>query len=221
MTARFYFHFRDEAAARAATPRLQDEGLSVDVRLGAAGTLWLALGASTVTSDDELDGYEARFEELADERTPTTTATLPAVEPEILLRRAVEAFIEAEDHPVMDERDEALAEVGLMLQQVVMKQLTDVSELDPRYVTLDGLKPLSEHSDGTCELDVLGAFYMLDGNRDRMLPVEAHLSVKPGAESEVKLGGEGSTFELPTSERQFMRRMENVHWAHRLSLRLA
>ena len=67
MTARFYFYFRDEAAARAATPRLQDEGLSVDVRLGADGTSWLALGASTLTSDDELDEYEARFEELADE----------------------------------------------------------------------------------------------------------------------------------------------------------
>jgi hypothetical protein len=91
--------------------------------------------------------------------------TLRAVEPEILLRRAVEAYIEAEDHPVMDERDEALAEVGLMLQHVVMKQLTDVCEFDPRYVTLDGLKPLSEHSDGACELDVLGAFNMLDGSR--------------------------------------------------------
>jgi hypothetical protein len=133
----------------------------------------------------------------------------------------VEAFIEAEEHPVMEERDEASAEVGLLLQQVVTKQLSDVWEFDPSYVTLDGLKPLSRHSGGAWQLDIRGAFYMLDGNRNRMLPVEAHLSVKPGAESEVKVGGEASTFAMPTSERQFMRRMENVRWAHRLSLRLA
>jgi hypothetical protein len=67
MTARFYFYFRDEAAARAAVPRLQQEGLRVDVRLGADDTSWLALGAATLNGDDELDTYEERFEELAGE----------------------------------------------------------------------------------------------------------------------------------------------------------
>ena len=67
MTARFYFYFHDEAAARAAMPRLQDEGLSVDFRLGADGKSWLALGTASLTSEDKLDEYEERFEELADE----------------------------------------------------------------------------------------------------------------------------------------------------------
>ena len=60
------------------------------------------------------------------------------------------------------------------------------------------------------ELHVVGAFYMLEGNRDRMLPVEAHLNVKPGAVSTVKLGGGDSAFELPSSERQFARSIEIV-----------
>lgn len=65
--ARFYFYFRDEAAARDAVPRLEHEGLSVDVRLGADDSSWLALGTTTLRNEDELDEYEERFEELAGE----------------------------------------------------------------------------------------------------------------------------------------------------------
>jgi hypothetical protein len=108
-----------------------------------------------------------------------------------------------------------------MLQQVVLEQRSDVWEFDPRHVTLDGIKPLSVKSDGESQIQVVGAFYLRDGSCDRMLPVEAHLTVKPGAESTVRLGAGDSTFEMPTSERQFVRRMENVRWVHRLSLHLA
>jgi hypothetical protein len=67
MAPRFYFYFRDEAAARAAAPRLEQEGLEVEVRTGAAESSWLALGTTAVESEDELDQYEERFEELAAE----------------------------------------------------------------------------------------------------------------------------------------------------------
>jgi hypothetical protein len=67
MSANFYFYFADESAARQATPRLEREGLRVEVRLGADGGSWLALGTADVRDDEQLDQYEERFEELASE----------------------------------------------------------------------------------------------------------------------------------------------------------
>lgn len=67
MTARFYFYLRDETAARQAVPRLEREGLDVEVRLGADEASWLALGTVSLDCQDELDEYEERFEELAEE----------------------------------------------------------------------------------------------------------------------------------------------------------
>lgn len=67
MDARFYFYFRDKAAARAATPQLEQEGLAVEVRLGADEQSWLALGRTKVDSDDDLDHFEERFEALAEQ----------------------------------------------------------------------------------------------------------------------------------------------------------
>lgn len=67
MNGRFYFYFPDEAAARAAVRALEKEGLSVDVKRGADAELWLALGTATLDSEDQLDEYEERFEELAGE----------------------------------------------------------------------------------------------------------------------------------------------------------
>ena len=137
---------------------------------------------------------------------------------QLLLRRAVEARIEAWDHPFVDERDTAAAEVGLMLQAVVREQLPQAVSA---YASLDGMKELSAHTDAEQRLYILGAFYVLGGNRDRMLPVEADLSVAPGTASMVRVGGVDSVFEMPTGERQFVRRMETVRWAHRLTLQLA
>jgi hypothetical protein len=137
---------------------------------------------------------------------------------QLLLRRAVEARIEAWDHPLIDERDEAAGEVDVMLQRVVREQLPQAI---PAYANLDGVKELSAHTRAGHRLYVLGAFYLVGGHHDLMLPVEADLSVEPGAASTVRVGGEESVFELPTGERQFVRRMGNVRWAHRLDLRLA
>jgi hypothetical protein len=61
----------------------------------------------------------------------------------------------------------------------------------------------------------------IEGNGQRMLPVEARLSVEPGEDSVVRLAGADGTFAMPTSERQFRRRMQDVRWAHSVTLRLA
>jgi hypothetical protein len=42
------------------------------------------------------------------------------------------------------------------------------------------------------------------------------LNATPGAASTVRVGGKGSIFDMPTSERQFVRRMANLAWTHRL-----
>jgi hypothetical protein len=67
MDVRFYFYFPDETGARAAVPRLEQEGLVVEVRRGAGEKSWLALGGTNLDSNDELDHYEERFEGLAEE----------------------------------------------------------------------------------------------------------------------------------------------------------
>lgn len=135
-----------------------------------------------------------------------------------LLRLAVEARLEAWDHPSIEDRDEAAREVGAMLQEVVRQLLPQAI---PRNASLDGVRQLSARIDGNRRLHVVGAFYLLGGNDDSMLPIEADLDVSPGAASTVRVGGEPSVFAMPTGERQFLRRMENINWAHRLTLTLA
>jgi hypothetical protein len=140
------------------------------------------------------------------------------VEAQRLLRLAVEARIEAWDHPFVDERDEAAGEVGLMLQEVIRDELPDAI---PACTSLDGVRELSARTYGEKRLHLVGAFYLLGGNEHSMLPVDAELNVSSGAPSRVSVGGEASVFAMPTSERQFARRMENVEWSHHLTLHLA
>ena len=121
------------------------------------------------------------------------------------------------NHPVIEERDEAAAEVDLMLQEVVREQLPDAI---PPYASLDGVKELSAEIIDDNQLHILGAFYLLSGSRDEMLPMEADLSVAQGAVSTVKIGGSASIFAMPTSERQCVRQMANVGWMHSLALHL-
>lgn len=108
-------------------------------------------------------------------------------------------------------------EYELKLQLAVQERLGELGDFDPRFVAIDGLRELSVERDGNA-LHIVGAFFLLDGNDNRMLPMEAHL--KPGGESIVKLGGADSVFEIPSGHRQFARRMAGVRWAHRLRLRL-
>jgi hypothetical protein len=90
----------------------------------------------------------------------------------------------------------------------------------PPYASLHGVRELSAEISGDKQLYILGAFYLLRGNRDAMLPVEADLNVTPRAASTVRVGGKASIFDMPTSERQFVRGMENVSWTQRPTLHL-
>jgi hypothetical protein len=67
-------------------------------------------------------------------------------------------------------------------------------------------------------LRIVGAFYLL--RTQRMLPVEADLSVAPGATSTIRLGTADSSFPLPQSERQFLHGLERASWHHEIELRL-
>ncbi len=138
-----------------------------------------------------------------------------------LLSRLVADCIEAWHRAPVEERDEAVDDVALVLQQVIMERLAAEWDWDSRFVSLDGLKTLSVESDGDQAVKLVGAFYLLEGRRHRMLPVEADLTVAPGAESLVRIGGADSVFDIPQSERQFVRGIESARWRHTLVLRLA
>jgi hypothetical protein len=53
-----------------------------------------------------------------------------------------------------------------------------------------------------------------------MLPMNAHLSVAPGAVSVVRVANRDGLFEMPESERQFQRAFEKAVWQHSIELRL-
>jgi hypothetical protein len=135
-----------------------------------------------------------------------------------LLAKAVRARIRDWDHPLIEERDEAAGELGLMLQEVVRQGLPQAV---PPRAALDGLKELSAATDGDARLYIVGAFYVLMGNRNAMLPVQADLHLAAGALSTVRVADEAGIFDMATSERQFVRRMESTNWAYRLTLNLA
>ena len=146
---------------------------------------------------------------------------MACVDPETVLGNLVVGCIETRDHPMMEERDAAVEDLSLVLEDIVRQRLGD----DLQHASLDGIKTSAVDSDGARTLHILGAFYLLEvrgGGRTghRMLPMEAHLSVEPGAVSSVKVGGQDSVFELPQSERQFVRGIETASWRHRLDLRL-
>ena len=92
--------------------------------------------------------------------------------------------------------------------------------MGPRYFTLDGTKPLSVTADGEARLHLLGAFYLLGDRGHRMLPVDAALTIEPGEASIVKVASAQSVFDLPQSERQFIRGVEAAAWRHELRLEL-
>lgn len=143
------------------------------------------------------------------------------MEPEAVLGNLVVGCIETRDHPAMEERDAAVDDLALVLEDMVRKRLGD--ELG--HASLDGTKTLTVDSDGASSLHIRGAFYLLEVGTagrtgHRMLPMEADLSVERGAVSLVKVAGPDSVFEMPQSERQFVRGNENAVWRHRLDLRL-
>ncbi len=140
----------------------------------------------------------------------------------LAIRNAVISFIEVRDHPVVEERTKALNHVAVLLEALVREQLDD----EQLAASLDGLSTRTVVSDGESRLSIRGAFYTLGMRRggqtgDPMLPIDALLTVEPGAVSVVKVAGRGSLFAVPQSERQFQRAFEVALWPHTFELRLS
>jgi hypothetical protein len=141
-------------------------------------------------------------------------------DPETVLGSLVVGCIQTRDHPVIEERDEAVGDLSLVLEDVVRKRIGD--DLSASF---DGIRTFTVESDGEQTLHIVGAFYVLETigaghTGHRMLPLDAHLTVEPGAVSTVQVGGRDSLFEMPRSARQFVRGIESARWRHRLELRL-
>lgn len=144
------------------------------------------------------------------------------------IRNAVIACIETRDHPVMEERDNALRKVEVLLEDLVREQLDDEQLAEG----LDGLNARRVVSDGETTLNISGAFHTLGmerGSQTRdpmrirtpMLPMAALLSIEPGAVSIVRVAGRESLFEAPRSERQFWRSFEAAVWHQSVEVRLS
>lgn len=139
---------------------------------------------------------------------------------ETILGNLVAGCIQTQDHPAIEERDAAVGDLSLVLEDIVRKRIG--GELAASF---DGLQTLTVQTDGERILHIAGAFYVLEttgagGTGHRMLPVQAELTLEPAATSIVKVGGRSSLFEMPQSARQLVRGIEGADWRHRLELRL-
>jgi hypothetical protein len=144
------------------------------------------------------------------------------------IRNAVISYVETRDHPAMEERDKAARKLAVLLEDLVREQLED----EELAKGLDGLNMRRVVSDGEGTLNISGAFHTLGmerGSRRRdlirirtpMLPMDARLSIEPGAVSIVRVAGRGSLFSAPQSDRQFWRAFEAAVWNQSLELRLS
>jgi hypothetical protein len=137
------------------------------------------------------------------------------------LRDAVLTCINTRDHPVMKVRDDALAEVALLLEAVTRERLDD----EELAASLDGLHVQGVVSDGETTLEIRGAFYTLGlrppAGSEWMLPVFAHLSTASEAPSVVRVASRDGLCEMPESERQFQRAFNKASWQWSLEFRLS
>lgn len=144
------------------------------------------------------------------------------------IRNAVISYVETRDHPVMEERDKADRRLAVLLEDLVREHLDD----EQLAKGLDGLNMRRVVSDGEGTLNISGAFHTLGmerGSRRRntiriqtpMLPMDAVLSIAPGAVSVVRVAGRESLFSAPRSERQFWRAFEAAVWNQSVELQLS
>jgi hypothetical protein len=140
------------------------------------------------------------------------------MDPAGALREAVSNCIQTRDHPSIEARDKALAEVALLLEDTVRDGLDD-REL---AASLDGLVARNVISDGASTLNVTGVLWTLGMGQggSHVLPMEAHLSLRPDAVSVVRVADRRGLVEPPESERQFQRVLAKAAWQHSLELRL-
>jgi hypothetical protein len=80
----------------------------------------------------------------------------PLVTSEAVLANLVRGAIETRDHPMIDERDEAVADVAPALEKIVRKRLSEKGGWDPRYVSLDGIRTHRVETDGSTRLRIGG-----------------------------------------------------------------
>ena len=126
------------------------------------------------------------------------------------LRSAVENCIKTRDHPSIEVRDQALAEVACLLEDVVRDGLSD-REL---AASLDGLVARNVTSDGVRTLDIAGVLWTLGMPQKDcwVLPVEAHLSLRPDDPSTMRVSARRGLIEAPKSEREFQRALAAAAW---------
>lgn len=123
--------------------------------------------------------------------------TYRAAESELLPGRLVAPCIDGQDHPLAEERDEMLDEVALLLN----RSCASGWESDERYLALGGIRTLrvTPPASRRCTSSVRSTSFRA---KPPDAAVDADLTVEPGVDSIVKVGGHDSVFELPISERQ-------------------
>jgi hypothetical protein len=104
----------------------------------------------------------------------------PRVTSRTVLATLVRGAIETRGHPMEEERDEAVAGVALVLEEVVRRELSNSGAWDSRWGSLYGVEVLRVETDGSAQFRLVGAFYLLDEHGHRILPVDADLSIEPG-----------------------------------------
>lgn len=103
-------------------------------------------------------------------------------------------------------------------KEIVRRELSNSGASDSRWVSLDGVQVLCVETDGSARFRLVGAFYLLDEHGHRMLPVDADLSIEPGATSTIKVAGSESVLDLPHVERRFVAALEAATWPHCVNL---
>ena len=138
--------------------------------------------------------------------------------PQGALTDVVRHCINTREHPSIEVRDKALAEVAVLLEGVVRDELSD-RELAG---SLDGLSARNVTSDGARTLDIAGALWTLGLPRQEgwVLPIEARLSLRPDAVSFVRVASRTGLVEEPRSEREFQRALATSAWQEPIELRL-
>jgi hypothetical protein len=78
-------------------------------------------------------------------------------EPEAVLANLVEGCIQARDHPAIEERDAAVGDLSLVVEDIVRKRLGD-----DLAASFDGIMTFTVESDSNETLHLVGAFHLLE-----------------------------------------------------------
>jgi hypothetical protein len=121
------------------------------------------------------------------------------------------ACIATRDHPIREIREKAANDLERELEDLARERMDD-REL---AASLDGLTGTRMLADGPTAL-VTGAFWTLQANQhqtgERMLPLEAHLSLKPGVASSLRVATREGLFAFESSEREIQRVLARTTW---------